>query len=53
MHGESFLQLWRKNTMIALEISETGATSARWRKWFTDTGETITVTSQIHGLLCY
>ena len=44
---------WGANAVIALDIFPTGVTSIRWRKRFTETGQTIIVTGQIHGCLCY
>ena len=43
-------------TVITLEIFQTGVTSItsiRWQMWFTETGQIITVTGQIHGRLYY
>ena len=37
----------------AWDIFRTGLTSISWRKWFTETGQTITVTGQIYGHLYY
>ena len=36
-------------TVIALDIFLTCVTSVRWWKWFTEPGQIITVTGQIHG----
>ena len=44
---------WGANAVIALDIFPAGVTSIRWRKRFTETGQTIIVTGQIHGCLCY
>ena len=41
------------HSVIALDIFQTGVTAIRWRKWFMETGQTITVTGQIHGFLCH
>lgn len=32
-----------------LDTFQTGVTSFRWQKWFTETGQITTVTGQIHG----
>ena len=39
--------------VVALCIFPTGVPAIRWPKWFTETGQTITVTGQIHGRLYY
>ena len=35
--------------MTTLDIFEAGVTSIRWWKWFTETGEKIAETGQIHS----
>ena len=35
-------------TVIAPDIFQTVVTSVRWRKWYTETSPTLTVTGQIH-----
>ena len=40
-----------ERTVIALDIFPTGVTYVNRRKWFTETGQIIIVTSQIHGHL--
>ena len=40
------------HSAIVLDLFQTGITFIRWQKWFTETGQKITVTGQIHGSLC-
>ena len=40
---------WSQNTFFKL----VWRLSIRWQKWFTETGQTISVTGQMHGCLCY
>ena len=39
----------RTAPVIALDIFQTDVTAIRWRKWFTEIGQIITLTGQIHG----
>ena len=35
-------------SVIAVDILQIGVTSTRWQKWLMETGQTVTVTGQIH-----
>ena len=39
------------DSVIVLEVVQTGVTFLRWQEWFTETGQTITVPGQIDGCL--
>ena len=47
VHNLLFIQHRQTKTVIMLDIFETSMTSIRWWKWFTQTGQIITVTGQI------
>ena len=40
-------------TVITLDIFQTSVASRRWRRWFTETGQPVTVSCQIHSCLYY
>ena len=42
-----------QSNLLLFVLSQTSKTSIRWRKWFMETSQTITVTSQIHSHLYY
>ena len=42
-----------QSNLLLFLLSQTSKTSIRWRKWFMETSQTITVTSQIHSRLYY
>ena len=39
----------KSDSVIRLDVFQTGVTSVRWRERFTGTGQTVTVTGQING----